>query len=118
MHLSWKPGGNAILEIDDDGERTAVPISPDQSSAIYARRGREVEVSLIPLNGRHGRAERVHFSGPPIPPQAPLPAVIEASSEFEMARSHVDDLRAEAAAKRVRIAALQKAIGRLTRMAR
>jgi hypothetical protein len=118
LHISWNPSGNpggnsggqAILQIVDGGERTAVMVPPDEFNATYARRTSEVQISLIPLDGEAARRESVHFVGQPLP----VPATVPLSLEIEQSRAEADGLRAEAAATRARIASLQKAIAGLT----
>jgi len=103
LHIAWEAGEHAILEIHDGGERIATPVSPDQSSATYARRTSTVEISLIPLDGRQVRHEisRVVTSALPAEP---------VYSEFADARAQVDRLRGQLDAKRARADSLQKAI--------
>lgn len=106
LHIVWKAREHAILEIHDGGERVAIPVSPDQSSATYARRTSTVEISLIPLDGKsvHREIARVMASALPAEP---------VYSEFANARAQVDRLRAQVDAKRAHAHSLQKAIGQL-----
>jgi hypothetical protein len=110
LTISWAAGRQAILQIEDGTERTAVTVPPDQSNATYVRRTGEVQISLIPLDGEPGRRESARFVGhpPPAPPAGQL------ASEIAQSSAEADGLRAEALATRERIASLQKAIGRLT----
>jgi len=50
LRISWKPRRNAVLAIDDGGRRLAIPVYANQSNVTYARRGSEVEVSLLTLD--------------------------------------------------------------------
>ncbi len=110
LHISWTPGSQAILRIVDGADHTAVIVPPGQSNATYVRRTSEVEIGLIPLDGEPARRESAHFVGQPLP--APLTAPL--SAEIAKSRIEADELLAQGAATQARIAALQKAIGRLT----
>jgi hypothetical protein len=99
LHIGWKPGQQAVLEIVDGGDRIAIPVSPDQSSATYARRTATVEISLIALDGKPARPQTQRFEAPP--------------AQFVDPRAQLDRLQAEVDAKRARATSLQKAIGRL-----
>ena len=46
LRISWKPGQNAVLTIDDSGGQVSIPVYLNQSSATYARRGADVQVRL------------------------------------------------------------------------
>lgn len=46
LRISWKPGQNAVLTIDDSGGQVSIPVYPNQSSATYGRRGADVQVRL------------------------------------------------------------------------
>ena len=50
LRISWKPGRNAVLAIDDGGRKLAIPVYANQSNVTYASRGSEVEVSLVTLD--------------------------------------------------------------------
>jgi hypothetical protein len=106
LHIAWQPGENAILEIVDGGERISIPVRPDQANATYARRTSDVEIGLIPVDGRPARRESARFAGPALP-------VGEVYSEFASGRAEVDRLRSQVEAKRARADSLQKAIGYL-----
>jgi hypothetical protein len=106
LHIVWEAREHAILEIHDGGERVAIPVSPDQSNATYARRTSTVEISLIPLDGRSIHREIARVVASVLPPE-PL------YSEFADERAQVDRLRAQVDAKRAHADSLQKAIGQL-----
>jgi len=50
LRISWKPGQNAMLAIDDGGRRLSIPVYADQSSVTFATQGSEVEVSLLTVD--------------------------------------------------------------------
>jgi hypothetical protein len=50
LRISWKPGQNAVLAIDDGGTRLSIPVYANQSSVTYAPRGSEVKVSLLTVD--------------------------------------------------------------------
>src|SRR5579863_2227761 len=50
LRITWKPGENAVLAIDDDGRRLAIPVYANQSNVTYAPRGSQVEVSLVTVD--------------------------------------------------------------------
>jgi hypothetical protein len=50
LRISWKPGRNAVLVIDDSGRRRSLLVYPNQSSVTYVPRGSEVEVSLVTVD--------------------------------------------------------------------
>jgi hypothetical protein len=110
LHVSWTVGRRGILQIVDGAERTTVTVPPDQSSATYARRGNEVEIALIPMEGESGHRESAHFVGQPLPP----PLVAPVSMEIDQSKMDLEGLREESIANTARVATLQKAIGRLT----
>jgi hypothetical protein len=58
LRISWQPAQNAVLTIDDGGTRISIPVRADQSSATYAMRGPEVELSLLSVDGSN-RPQRV-----------------------------------------------------------
>src|SRR5580704_12744855 len=68
LHIVWEAREHAILEIHDGGERVAIPVSPDQSNATYARRTSTVEISLIPLDGRSIHREIARVVASVLPP--------------------------------------------------
>jgi hypothetical protein len=99
LHIEWKPGQDAVLEIVDGGERIAIHVSPDQPSATYVRRTAVVEISLIALDGKPARPQTLRFEAP--------------TARFLDATAQVNRLQAEVEAKRARATSLLKAIGRL-----
>jgi hypothetical protein len=50
LRISWKPGQNAVLAIDDSGTRLSIPVYANQSSVTYAPRGSEVRVNLLTVD--------------------------------------------------------------------
>jgi hypothetical protein len=50
LRISWKPGRNAVLVIDDGGTRRSLLVYPNQSNVTYVPRGSEVEVSLVTVD--------------------------------------------------------------------
>jgi hypothetical protein len=106
LHIVWRAGEHAILEIHDGEQRVAIPVSPDQSNATYARRTSTVEVSLIPLDGRSSHREIGRFVTSALPAEPVY-------SEFTDARAEVDRLRTQVDAKRAHADSLRKAIGQL-----
>jgi hypothetical protein len=58
LRISWKPGKSAVLAIDDDGKKLAIPVYANQSNVTYAPRGSQVEVSLVTVDAEnHPRRE-------------------------------------------------------------
>lgn len=47
LRISWKPGRNAVLVIDDGASKRSLLVYPNQSSVTYIPRSSEVEVSLM-----------------------------------------------------------------------
>jgi hypothetical protein len=50
LRISWKPGRNAVLVIDDGGRRRSLLVYANQSNITYVPRGSEVEVSLVTVD--------------------------------------------------------------------
>jgi hypothetical protein len=50
LRISWKPGENAVLAIEDGGSKLAVPVYANHSSVTYAPRGPQVAVSLVTID--------------------------------------------------------------------
>lgn len=110
LHILWTAGGHASLEITDGGERTSVPVFPDQSNATYVRRTSEVQISLISSDGEPARRESAHFVGQPLP----VSVTDQLKSQIAQSKIEADALRTEGVAIRAHIASLQKAIAGLT----
>jgi hypothetical protein len=53
LRISWKPGQNAVLAIDDGGRRLAIPVYANQSNVTYAPRGSQVEVNLVTVDAKN-----------------------------------------------------------------
>jgi hypothetical protein len=53
LRISWKPGRNAVLAIEDGGSRVAIPVYANQSNVTYAQVGSEVTVTLMTVDGTH-----------------------------------------------------------------
>jgi hypothetical protein len=56
LRISWRPGQNAMLSIDDGGSRFVIPIYSNQSNLTYRPLGSEVAVTLTtadPSNQPH-----------------------------------------------------------------
>lgn len=103
--IYWKSGEAAILEIQDGLDHTSIPVFPDQSRATYLRRSGEVEISLVRLEHRGARRESTRFLG-----AAPASRRDQLYSDIVHIRAQADELRAESAAHRKKIAALEKKI--------
>jgi hypothetical protein len=115
LHISWKRGEPAILEIAEGNERTSVPVRPDQASATYVPQSGEVEIGLVHVDGSSPRREeRVRFSGTAPAPLPPDPALAPIRQEIVALQAEADGLRSGLAAGGRRIRELQKAIARLT----
>jgi hypothetical protein len=50
LRISWKPGQNAVLAIEDGDRRLAIPVYANQSNVTYAPRDSQVEVSLVTMD--------------------------------------------------------------------
>jgi hypothetical protein len=96
LRISWNLPITQTLTILDGGERTYVQVTPQQSTATYARRSGDVTIGI---GSAHAR-----YVGPALPP-----------SEIERARADIDalnikvaSLRAARALGQTKIAALQR----------
>lgn len=58
VRITWQPARNAVLTIHDNGASIAIPVTADQTSATYAMKGPEVEVSLLSIDDKN-RVQRV-----------------------------------------------------------
>jgi hypothetical protein len=54
VRISWNAGRAGVLRISDGGKQTAIPFSPNQSSADYIRQGRG-DVKVVLTLTRQGR---------------------------------------------------------------
>jgi hypothetical protein len=50
LRISWKPGQNAVLVIDDGGKRRSLLVYPNQSNVTYVPHASDVEVSLMTVD--------------------------------------------------------------------
>lgn len=96
LRISWNIPTTETLTILDGGERTYVPIAPDQSTATYLRRSGDVVVGIGAVQSR--------FVGSPAPP-----------TEIEIARARLAELRAKAKSLRASNAVGQARIAALER---
>jgi hypothetical protein len=53
LRISWKPGRNAVLAIDDGGRRLSIPVYANQSNVTYAPRSSQVEVMLVRVDAEN-----------------------------------------------------------------
>jgi hypothetical protein len=66
LRISWKPGRNAVLAIDDGGRRFAIPVYANQSNVTYVPWGPQVEVSLVTVDAaNHPRRESALYIAAP-----------------------------------------------------
>jgi hypothetical protein len=96
LRISWNVPSQNTLTILDGGELTSILITPEESTATYARRTGDVTVAIGSVQSR--------FVGPALPP-----------TEIERRRAAIADLeakitslRAASAAGQTRIAALER----------
>lgn len=107
LRISWWPGEDRILVIEDGDQRSAIPVLAGQSNATYVRRNAELEVTLISLDQRSVQhRESIRFVGP-VPPMS---HVAELRAQIAQASVEADRLRSESAESRAQTASLQKAI--------
>jgi hypothetical protein len=96
LQIAWSVPTTSTLTILDGGERTYVPIAPDQSTATYARRSGDVTVGIGSAQAR--------FVGPALPP-----------TEIQQIRAGVVALHARIAMLRATRAAEETTIAQLER---
>jgi len=106
--IHWEAGSQAILEIQDGMDHSAIPIPANESRATYQPRSREIDISLTRLGGRSLRRESTRFRRAEPPPSERD----RLYSELVHIRARADELRRKAAAHRARIASLERAVAR------
>jgi hypothetical protein len=87
LRIAWSTPTESTLTILDGGERTYLPVTPEESNATYARRSGDVTVGLGSAQAR--------FVGPALAP-----------TELEQVRAGVETLKA-----RIRTLRASKALG-------
>lgn len=107
LHISWRAGQPGILELIDGVDHVSVPVAPEESNATYERRGKEVEINLIPVRGTRESARYLGLA-PEASPADRLRAQIGSMKTEAM------QLRAGAAANRARIQGMEREIGKIT----
>jgi hypothetical protein len=69
LRISWEPAQNAVLTVYDGAGRMSIPVYTNQSTATYAMRGPEVDVSLLSLDPPdRGRRLSAHYDGAAVGP--------------------------------------------------
>ncbi len=64
LRISWEPAQDAVLTIYDGAGRVSIPVYANQSTATYAMRGPEVDVSLVSMDPPdRGRRVSAHYAG-------------------------------------------------------
>jgi hypothetical protein len=64
LRISWEPAQTAVLTIYDGAGRVSIPVYANQSTATYAMRGPEVDVSLVSMDPPdRGRRVSAHYAG-------------------------------------------------------
>jgi hypothetical protein len=96
VRISWNVPTAETLTILDGGERTYIPIAPEESTATYARRSGDVTVGIGSAKAR--------FVGLALPPNE----IERARAGVETLRQKLNSLRAEKASGETRIAALER----------
>jgi hypothetical protein len=96
LRISWNVPTMETLTILDGGERTYIPIAPEQSTATYARRSGDVTVGIGSAKAR--------FVGAALPPNE----IERARAGVETLLAKVNSLRAAKAAGETKIAALER----------
>ncbi len=107
--ISWSGGRAAILEVTDASGHRAVAVGPQQSTATYQHHGKEVEITLVAMDGGGLRRQSTHFVGP----EPEESSADKMRSQIAGLKSESARLRAESSARRERIAALEKSIAKL-----